>query len=72
MLLFCIFAAKNTNTMVRFLSIAMLAMASHLSRATLVQAAAIIDDALMAIYDIDPKYYDDTISRLQSLTKSTA
>lgn len=50
----------------------MLSMASHLSKDTLVQAAAIIDDALMAIYDIDPQYYDDTISRLQELTKSTA
>lgn len=58
--------------MVRFLSIAMLAMASHMSKETLVQAAAIIDDALMAIHDIDPLYYDDTICRLQDLTKSTA
>lgn len=51
----------------------MIAMASHLSKDTLVQAAAIIDDALMAVHDIDPKYYDDTICRLQHLTeKSTA
>lgn len=57
--------------MVRFLSIAMLAMASHMSKDTILQAAAIIDDALMALYDINPKYYDDTISRLQSLTKKS-
>lgn len=58
--------------MVRFLSIAMIAMASHLSKDTLVQAAAIIDDALMAVHDTNPKYYDDTICRLKELTKSTA
>ena len=58
--------------MVRFLSIAMLAMASHLSKDTILQAAAIIDDAIMAIYDINPQYYDDMICRLKELTKSTA
>lgn len=51
----------------------MLAMASqHMSKDTILHAAAIIDDAFMAIYDIDPQYYDDTICRLQELTKSTA
>lgn len=55
--------------MVRFLSIAMLAMASHLSKDTILHAAAIIDDALMAIYDINPEYYDKTICQLQDVLK---
>lgn len=60
--------------MVRFISVAMLAMASHPTQDTLLQASAIIDDALMAIHDISPQYYDDTICRLQGVLqqKSTA
>lgn len=52
----------------------MLAMASHPTQDTLLQASAIIDDALMAIHDISPQYYDDTICRLQGVLqqKSTA
>lgn len=40
----------------------------------LLSAAAIIDDALMSIYDINPDYYTRVITRLQSvlLQKSTA
>lgn len=50
--------------MTRFLTIA-----TRIQPDNMLQAAAIIDDALMAIHDIDSQYYDTTIRRLQSLCR---
>ncbi len=60
--------------MTRFISIAAMAIEDEPDEERLLSAAAIIDDALMGIYDINPDYYTSVITRLQSvlLQKSTA
>lgn len=60
--------------MTRFISIAAMAIEDEPDEERLLCAAAILDDALMSIYDTNPAYYNRVIARLQSVlqNKSTA